>query len=58
MPPKRRREVGPIDVGLSGIFTWPKILAETVLKQIKEQAEYERDEESKLKQKLLDVKRG
>lgn len=56
VPAARRREVRPIDVGLRGIFTWPKILAETVLEQIKEQTEHERDLESGLKEKLLEAK--
>jgi len=56
VPAARRREVRPIDVGLRGIFTWPKIIVETVLEQIKDQTEYERDVESGLKEKLLEVK--
>ena len=56
VPATRRREIRPIDVGLRGIFTWPKILTETVLEQIKEQTEYESDVESRLKKKLLEVK--
>lgn len=55
VPATRRREVRPIDIGLRGIFTWPKTLTETVLEQVKKQAEYERDVESGLKEKLLEV---
>lgn len=56
VPATRRREVRPIDVGLRGIFTWPKIVAETVLKQIGKQAEHERDVESELEKELLQLK--
>lgn len=51
----RRRKVCPIDVGLKGIFAWPKVLVEIIIEQIKQQTEYERDVESGLKKKLLEV---
>jgi hypothetical protein len=57
-PAVRRREVPPVEVGLRGIVTWPKILAETVLEEIREQAEYESDLESILKGKLLEIRMG
>lgn len=52
----RKRKVRPIDVGLTGIITWPGKLARTILESIKEQAEAEVDVKTKIEEELLELK--